>query len=104
MATATVISQRIGGGSKETVVDIAMDSSYPTGGEVFTAAQVSMSKIHYGIASPKAGVDTSATLASASILPTTAGFNVKTWLADPAEMTNTGSLATVTLRCTLYGT
>jgi hypothetical protein len=103
MATVSVVSQRnSGGGSKETVADVTMDSSYPTGGEVFTAADVKMHKIEYGIASLKA-VTGSVNISSAYVEPTTAGFDVKSYNETPAETTNTNSLNNVVIRCTLYG-
>ena len=102
MATVSVVSQRIGGGSKETVADVTMDSSYPTGGEVFTADQVAMHKVEYGVASIKA-VSGTVNISSAYVEPTTAGFDVISYNEAPAETTNTNSLASVVIRCTLYG-
>lgn len=103
MATVSVVSQRVGGGGRETVADVTMDSSYPTGGEVFTADQVKMHRVDYGTASVRAGTSASANCASAFVSPTASGFNLKTFLANPAEMSNGGDLATVTIRCILYG-
>lgn len=103
MATVSIVSQRnSGGGSKETVADVTMDSSYPTGGEVFTADQVKMHKIEYGIASIKTVTGT-VNISSAYVEPTTAGFDVKSYNETPAETTNTNSLNNVVIRVTLYG-
>lgn len=53
--TVTLNNRTTFGNKKITVADIDFDSSYPTGGESLTAAQLGMKKIELLIATPKTG-------------------------------------------------
>lgn len=53
--TITIIKRSNIGGAKAVVADIDFDSSYPTGGESLTAANLGLDTVSLVLASPKSG-------------------------------------------------
>jgi len=102
MASISIVSQRVGGGSKETVADVTLDSSYPSSGEVFTADDVDMQSIEYGHAQIQS-VSASTNFTSAYVAPSATGFNLWAFNETPAQVTATNSLDANVVRLYLYG-
>lgn len=55
LTVTEVHDQTVFGNKRVTVADVDFDSSYPTGGESLTAANLKLTKIELLLASPKAG-------------------------------------------------
>jgi hypothetical protein len=102
MATVTQLFNTVEGSRRKTVTELAFDSSYPTGGEAITPAQLG-----FGV-----GVDWSSTTVKVA---TGAGVNVanayhdiatgKVLLYDetPAQVADAADVATVVVQIEAYG-
>ena len=54
ISNVNAIADDIWGRHKVRIVDVTFDSSYPTGGESFTAANVGLAELHMVLSIPKA--------------------------------------------------
>lgn len=103
VSTANVLDvpYRVVGNQKKTVTDVTFDSSYPTGGETVTPANLGLTYVEYAetnvITATGGGVNvTNAKYDKA---------NQKTLLYDetPAEVANTSDVSTTVVRHTAFG-
>lgn len=111
MAANAVTTRSIGGdltasppGAKRFVqVKITPSTSYPTGGEVITAAQVGLNSIESAIANSTTG----ALSKLVAVLPQAGNASVKFQLfvaATGAEVANAVDVSSFTFDATIYGT
>jgi hypothetical protein len=88
-----------------TVSDVAFDSSYPTGGEIITAANLRLSRVEWANAEIQTTATTTVNAASAGYIPgngtTTSALQV--FDETPAEVANAADLAGLVVRVTAYG-
>lgn len=92
---------RIVGAQKETITDVLFDSSYPTGGEAVTAAELGLNRVETATAVVQG-------IASGSVNVTSADYdetNAKILLYDetPAEVANTSDMSGTTVRVIARG-
>ncbi len=108
MATVTQVGDLpyyIEGARKRSVSDVALDSSYLSGGEVITWADLRLSRVDYATAEITTTATTSVNAASAGYVPgngtTTSILHV--YDETPAEVTSTQDLAGLVVRVTAWG-
>lgn len=90
------------GAQKKTITDVALDSSYLSGGEPLTAANLRLNKVDYANAEITSTATTTVNAASAGYDPATALLHVID--ETPAEVSSTADLAGLVVRVTAYGT
>jgi len=88
------------GNKRVKVRDITFDSSYPTGGEPLTAADVDLKKIDFGICTIQA---VGGTVNVTSVYYDTTNNKLIAYDETPAEVTDTATLATLVVRCVFFG-
>lgn len=104
MATATRVTRRgvpfiTIGGQKETVTDVALDSSYPSGGEVITASDLGLNVVESASSELKTTATTTVNIANAHYDEVNSKLQV--FDETPAEVT--GDLAGAVVRVTARG-
>jgi hypothetical protein len=95
----------VDGARKRSVSDVSLDSSYPTGGEVITAADLRLTRVDHAIAQIQTTATTTVNAASAGYVPgngTTTSV-LKVFDETPAEVTNAQDLAGLVVRVTAWG-
>ena len=108
MATVSQVGdlpQYIDGARRKTVTDVAFDSSYPTGGEVITAANLRLDRVDHAIAQIQSAATTTVNAVSAGYTPgngTTTSV-LKVYDETPAEVANAADLSGLTVRVTAWG-
>ena len=94
------------GHQKQTVTDVSMDSSYPPGGEVITAANLRLGVVDRATAQIQSAATTTVNAVSAGYTPgngTTTSL-LAVYDETPAEVANGADLAGLVVRVTAYGT
>lgn len=100
VGTITRIAKFVPGATREVIFDLQMGTSYPTGGEPLTAAQIGLDDIYF--------------LEAAAALGTVLEYNhstgkIKAWRQGAAanavmnEVANATNLSTITARCRAIG-
>lgn len=92
---------RVVGNQKKTVTDVAMDSSYPTGGEAVTAANLGLNRVEYATAEITTTATTTVNATAAGYLPATEKLLV--FDETPAEAANAADLAGLVVRVVAFG-
>jgi hypothetical protein len=88
------------GNKKHVVADVTFDSSYPTGGEALTAANLGMTKIDYAECNVKA---VGGTVNVANVYYDRANSKIQVFDETPAEVTDTATLATLVVQVKAVG-
>lgn len=101
MATTntTVVVPYVPGDRRCTVTKVVFDSSYPTGGEPLTAAQLGLRTVTHA----HAQVQVAGTGSVTNVFYDVANQKLKAFTAA-AEVANTTDLSAVTVQVTAYGT
>jgi hypothetical protein len=93
---------RITGTQKETVTDVTFDTSYPTGGEAITAADLGLNAVSTG--SVKCEVKAvGGTVNVANVIYDDTNKKLIVYDETPAEVADTSTLATLVVRVTARG-
>lgn len=109
MATFAQVGARpytVVGAEKQTTTDVSFDSSYPTGGEVVTAANLRLGVVDRATATIQSAATTTVNAASAGYTPgngTTTSL-LAVYDETPAEVSNGADLAGLVVRVVAYGT
>lgn len=98
--SAASVDSNVFGSRRVTVTDVTLDSSYPTGGEAITAAQLGLSTVLFAFCNVKA---VSGTVNVANAYYDSANSKIKVYDETPAEVANAASLASVVIRVMAYG-
>ena len=106
MATATRVTQgglpfRTDGTRKLTITDVALDSSYPTGGESITASDLGLNKVESAQAYLKSAATTTVNIANVYYDPDNAKLLV--YDETPAQVANAADLAGAVVRIEARG-
>jgi methylphosphotriester-DNA--protein-cysteine methyltransferase len=93
------------GARKRSVSDVSFDSSYPTGGEIITAANLRLQRVDHAIAQIQTTATTTVNATSAGYIPGdgTTTSALKVFDETPAEVANAADLAGLVVRVTAYG-
>ena len=105
VAQVGALPHYIEGSQKKTVTDVSLDSSYPTGGEQITAANLRLNYIDHAQAQIQEAATTTVNAASASFRVNTGSVSGDLLLYDetPAEVANAADMAGLVVRVTAYG-
>lgn len=97
--------QKVVSAQRKTTTDVTFDSSYPTGGESVTAAQLNLNIIEDAVATVKAATGGGVNVANvhASVASTGATLNLLVYDETPAEVTDTNDLSTLVVRVVAFG-
>lgn len=95
------LGYRISGNQKRTVSDITFDSSYPTGGEPVTAANLGLTHVHTATCDIKA---VGGTVNVTNVFYDDANKKLKAFDETPAEVAAASDLSTLVVRVTAHGT
>lgn len=90
------------GAQKKTITDVALDSSYQSGGEPLPASSLRLNKVDYANAEIYSAATTTVNATSAGYDPTNALLHV--YDETPAEVASTADLTGLVVRVTAYGT
>ena len=106
MATATRVTQgglpfRTDGTRKVTITDVALDSSYPTGGESVSASDLGLVKVESADATLKSAATTTVNIANVYYDESTSKLLV--YDETPAQVANAADLAGAVVRVTARG-
>ena len=108
MATFTQVGDLpyyVDGARKRSVTDVAFDTSYPTGGEVVTFADLRLDRVDHATAVVHSATTTTVNAASAGYTPgngTTTSL-LAVYDETPAEVANDADLAGLVVRVTAWG-
>lgn len=94
------IAQYSDGPYTKAVYDVTFDSSYPTGGEAFTAANFGLNNVVYGTADVKS---VGGTVNVANVYVDRANLKLKVYDETPAEAANTSDLSTLVVQVQVVG-
>jgi ABC-type sugar transport system ATPase subunit len=104
MATATAVSTGVSnatvfGNKRVTVTNVALDSSYPSGGESISASDLGLRKVDFAISTLKTTATTTVNIANAHY--DTANSKLVVFDETPAEVT--GDLAGAVVQIVAFG-
>lgn len=101
-ATVSIVSDpaRVEGDHRVTCANVTLDSSYPTGGESVTPAQLGLEAVDYAIVNVKS-VGGTVNVANASYDAATS--KIKVHDETPAEVANTSDLSTLVVQIVAFG-
>lgn len=101
-ATVTILDKTVMGNKRVTTADVVFDSSYPTGGESVTPAQLGLSAVHVANATISVPDDAIGTTAAKYVVST---GKIMVYDDDdtPAEVASTADLAGLTVRLQAFG-
>lgn len=100
-ASVTSIDKTVVGNKRQSVAEVTFDSSYPTGGESVTAAQLGLSKVDYALCNI---IAVGGTVDVAEAFYDKANSKIKVFDQTPAEVANTADLSTLSVRIVAWGT
>jgi hypothetical protein len=94
----------VSGTQRKTVTNVTFDSSYLSGGETVTAAQLGLSSLDYGTCQIKA-VGGTVNVASAFLecVADPAANKIHLWDETPAEVTSTADVSGIVVQVTAFG-
>jgi len=100
--SVTVLENTVMGNKRVSTADVVFDSLYPTGGELVTAAQLSLSAVTHATAVISVPDDAIGTTAARYVVSTS---KIIVYDDDdtPAEVASTADLAGLTVRLVAYG-
>src|SRR3990172_4286733 len=89
------------GDERRTVTDVTFDTSYPTGGEAVTAAELGLHKIHTGTCCDLTATGAAVNVASATFDHATS--KILLYDETPAQVASTADVATTVVRVVAHG-
>lgn len=98
--SAANVDSNVFGSRRVTVTDITLDSSYPTGGEAVTAANLGLSTVLFAICNVKA---VSGTVNIANAYYDQANSKLKIYDETPGEVANAADLSSNVVRVLAFG-
>jgi hypothetical protein len=102
MAVTAVVKKkaRVPGSEKRTVTEVAMDNSYPTGGEVVTPKELGMRIVDFAICTVSA---VGGTVNVAQAHYDTATGKLKLFDETPAEVANAADVSAIKVQVVAFG-
>lgn len=98
--SAASVDSNVFGSRRVTVTDVTLDSSYPTGGEAITAAQLGLNTVLFAICNVKA---VGGTVNVANAYYDSANAKIKVYDETPAEAANAADLSSLVVRVLAFG-